>query len=350
MLPKITIIVPTYNVEKYIAKCLDSLVNQDYENFDVLVINDGSPYNEQVIIDDYSRRYPSIVKSIKKENGGYGSALETGFQNTDAEYVLVCDPDDYIEPNALSKLYQYMKDTNSDLVVGAKNLVYSDNSEVKYDKSYNDEFGELEDHKEYIKGTKEFEMLYFLEPSPHSKLYRRDVVKNIVFPHKVSFTDNLLYFYALSKANRVAYCKEPLSYYLINREGNTATDLKPTIIDGMITAFKSIVSQVKDANDIFYYRMFESFYFIYYKVDEIKGDKKVKKDKYNLVYSFLEELIPYKNQILNKVKEYGQDSDTMYKQKEALLTKETSKETFDKLVDNRINPSMINKLKNKLFK
>ena len=99
---KISIIVPTYNVEKYIAKCLDSLVIQDYDDYDVLVVNDGSPFNEQVIIDEYVKKYPNIIKSIVKENGGYGSVLELAISKSDAEYILVCDPDDYLTPNALS--------------------------------------------------------------------------------------------------------------------------------------------------------------------------------------------------------------------------------------------------------
>ena len=337
---KISIIVPTYNVEKYIAKCLDSLVIQDYDNYDVMVVNDGSPFNEQVIIDEYVKKYPDIIKSIVKENGGYGSVLELAISKSDAEYILVCDPDDYLAPNALSTLYSYMQDTDADLVVGAKNLVFSDNEEVKYDDSFNHEFGILEDKKVYKRGTKEYEMLYFLEPSPHAKLYRRDIVSNIKFPHKVSYTDNLLYFYTLSHVNKVTYCKEALSYYLINREGNTRTDLKPTIIDAWVTVFKSIMSQVKDADDIFYYRMFESFYSIYYKVDQIKGDKEVKMDKYAMIYTYLETLVPYKEAILRKNDEYNNDNSVIKNQKNKLLTEKTSKKMYDSLVDKRLNGSL----------
>ena len=337
---KISIVVPTYNVEKYISKCLDSLVNQDYENYDVLVVNDGSPFNEQIIIDKYVAKYPNIIKSIKKENGGYGSALELAFKESDADYILVCDPDDYLDVKAVSTLYRYMQETGADLVVGAKNLVYSDNDEIKYDQSFNGEFGILEDHKIYTKVTKEFEALYFLEPSPHAKLYKRSIVSQIKFPHKVSYTDNLLYFYTLNNVEKVTYCKEPLSYYLINREGNTRTDLKPNIIDAWVTVFKSIMEQVKNAEDIFYYRMFESFYSIYYKVDLINADEKVKLEKYNLIYSFLKTLIPYKGAILNKNQEYQHDTNVVIKQKAHLLDEKLSRKTYDNLVDKRLHGSL----------
>ncbi len=349
MKDKISIVVPVYNVEKYIRKCLDSLVTQDYGNYDVLVINDGSPFNEQVIIDEYVNKYPSIIKSIVKENSGYGSVLELAFKTSDADYVLVCDPDDYLASDALSTLIEYKNETNADLVVGAKYLVYEDSEEETYDASYNSEFGKLVDKKIYKKDTSEFEMLYFLEPSPHAKLYKRDLVSKINFPNKVSYTDNLLYFYTLNNVKTVTYCEKALSYYLINRSGNTRTDLKPTIIDSWVKVFNSIMEQVKDGSDIFYYRMFESFYSIYYKIDNISGDEKTKLEKYDILYSFLEKLIPYKKEILEINKKYQNDSNIILKQKSDLLDVNTSRRAYDKLVDKRLHGSLKSNFKNKVI-
>ena len=346
---KISIIVPTYNVEKYIAKCLDSLVNQDYDNYDVLVINDGSPANEQVIIDEYVKKYPKIIKSIIKENGGYGSVLQLGIQESDSEYILVCDPDDYLDSKALSTLHNLMITNDVDLVVGAKNLVYSDNEEVKYDKSYNSEFGTLKENHVYDSNKNEYEILYFFEPSPHAKLYKREVIKNIKFPTKVSYTDNLLYFYTLANVNKVIYCNIALSYYLIDREGNTRTDLNPKIIDAWTTVFKSIINQVNNANDIFYYRMFESFYSIFYKVDLIKGDNQEKQYKYQLVYSYLDTLSPYKDKILKLNNIYNNDNNIIKHQKEKLLTSSDSLKMFNNLVNNRLNKSIKQRIKTKII-
>ena len=350
MKDRISIVVPVYNVEKYIRKCLDSLVKQDYDNYDVLVINDGSPFNEQVIIDEYVKKYPDIIKSIVKENGGYGSVLELAFKTSDADYVLVCDPDDYLAIDALSTLIAYKNETNADLVVGAKYLVYEDSTEETYDASYNAEFGKLVDKKIYKKDTSEYEMLYFLEPSPHAKLYRRDIVSKIKFPHKVSYTDNLLYFYTLNNVETVSYCSKALSYYLINRSGNTRTDLKPAIIDSWVKVFNSIMNQVKDGSSIFYYRMFESFYSIYYKIDNIKGDEKVKLEKYDILYSFLEKLIPYRKEILEINKRYQNDSNIILKQKSDLLGgSNCSRKSYDKLIDKRLHGSFKSNLKNKII-
>ena len=351
MKDKVSIVVPVYNVEKYIKKCLDSLVKQDYDNYDVLVINDGSPYNEQLIIDEYVKKYPNIIKSIIKENGGYGSALELAFKTSDADYVLVCDPDDYLAKDALSTLIEYKNETNADLVVGAKYHVYEDSKEEDYDASYNSEFGKLIDKKIYKKNTSEYEMLYFLEPSPHAKLYKRDIVSKIKFPHKVSYTDNLLYFYTLNNVNTVTYCEKALSYYLINRSGNTHTDVKASTIDNRVMVFNSLLEQVKNGSAIFYYRMFESFYFIFYMIDSIDGGIDVKKEKYELLYTFLKKLVPYKDMILEFDNKYYQNSSkAIRRQRINLLSENISKKTYEKLYNERLHGSLKSKLKNIIFK
>ncbi len=332
---KISIVVPVYNVEKYISKCLDSLVKQSYSNYDIYVVNDGSPYHEQDIIDKYVSKYPILIKSIVKENGGYGSVLELAFNLSDSDFVLVCDPDDYLDVDCLKTLMEYQKELALDLVIGAKNLVYEDNDEIKYDPSFNEDFGKIVDKKVYIRGNEDFDSLYFMEPSPHAKLYRRDIVKNIKFPCKVSYSDSLLYFYALTKVNRVAYCKKPLSYYLINRSGNTRTDIKPKTIDMYVTVFKSVIEQTNNCDDIFYFRMFEAFYYIFYKIENINGDDGIKKEKYDLLYSYLEMLFPYKDKIIKMNKKYMHDNLLVSYQKKCLLDNKKSKSMYLKLIKKR---------------
>ena len=95
-MPKVSIIIPVYNVEKYIATCLDSLVNQTLKDIEVIVVNDGSPDNSQDIIDEYVKKYPKIVKSYIKENGGQGSARNFGLKKATVEYIGYVDSDDYV--------------------------------------------------------------------------------------------------------------------------------------------------------------------------------------------------------------------------------------------------------------
>lgn len=113
---KVSIIVPVYNTEKYLPKCLDSLVNQTLNEIEILIINDGSPDNSQVIIDDYANRYPEKIRCIIKKNGGIGSVRNLGIKEVKGEYFAFLDSDDFIEPDAYEKLYNFAKGKNANLV------------------------------------------------------------------------------------------------------------------------------------------------------------------------------------------------------------------------------------------
>ena len=305
---KVTIIVPTYNVEAYIDKCLKSLVNQTYDKYEVLVINDGSPANEQVIIDEYVKNYPFVHSMIKK-NGGYGSVITEALKLIETPYLLICDPDDYLYPHTVQILVNLMLDKQADMVIGAKTLVYADDSEESYDKSYNDTYAALIDKHTYLRSTKEYDQLFFVEPSPHAKLYKTEYVKKLIFPNKVSYTDNILYFMSLIQTNKVVYTSEPLAYYLINRIGNTRTDVKLQVINSWITVFTSILQQAKAYDDIpgiFYYRMFEGYkHVINDKIDNVVATDEEFNQKLLELYRIIELLLPHRKIVMEYYKQYA---------------------------------------------
>ena len=114
--PKVSIIVPVYNVEKYLSKCLDSLVNQSFKNIEILIINDGSTDSSQSIINDYHKRYPHLIKFYLKDNGGLSSARNYGIEHALGEYLLFVDSDDYLHLDAVKKLYNKAYISNSDII------------------------------------------------------------------------------------------------------------------------------------------------------------------------------------------------------------------------------------------
>jgi glycosyltransferase involved in cell wall biosynthesis len=95
--PRISIIVPVYNTEKYLKKCLDSLVNQSLKDIEIIIINDGSTDNSQNIIDEYKNKYPKLIKSYIKENGGLSDARNFGLAKAKGEYIGFVDSDDYVD-------------------------------------------------------------------------------------------------------------------------------------------------------------------------------------------------------------------------------------------------------------
>lgn len=120
----ISIILPVYNVEKYLDTCLTSIVNQTYKNFEIIIVNDGSTDNSKRICEKYKCKY-NFIKMINKQNAGLGEARNTGLSYVSGKYVIFIDSDDYIEPNMVENLYMDMVNNNVDTVIGGFTKVWA---------------------------------------------------------------------------------------------------------------------------------------------------------------------------------------------------------------------------------
>ncbi len=115
-MPKVSIIIPVYNVEKYIKKCLESLAKQTMQDFEVIIVNDGTKDNSEKVILDYQENNPNMkIKYYKKENGGLASARNYGVKYAIGKYISFLDPDDYLDCNLYKNLEKYM-DENIDVI------------------------------------------------------------------------------------------------------------------------------------------------------------------------------------------------------------------------------------------
>ena len=108
----VSIIIPIYNVEKYLTKCIESVINQTYKNLEIILVNDGSTDNSKEIIDKYSL-IDSRIKVINKKNGGLSEARNAGIEIAKGDYIGFLDSDDWIELNMYEKLYKYIKQENT---------------------------------------------------------------------------------------------------------------------------------------------------------------------------------------------------------------------------------------------
>ena len=109
---KVSVIVPVYNVEAYLERCLDSLVKQTLEEMEIIVVNDGTKDNSQAIIDRYAAAYPQKVISLIKENGGLSDARNYGIPYAHGEYIGFVDSDDYLNVTMYQKLYDRAAETD----------------------------------------------------------------------------------------------------------------------------------------------------------------------------------------------------------------------------------------------
>ena len=302
---KVSIIVPIYNVEKYLPKCLDSLINQTFKDIEIWAISDGSPDNSVDIIKKYAKK-DDRVKCIEKENGGYGSVLEYAIERIKTEYFLICDPDDWLREDAIEILYSEAKKEKVDLVVGAKYLVYNDSNEEVYDDSIIKNINLEIKEKEKYSGD-ELGKAFFLTPSPHSKLYKTKYAKKIKFPRKVSFTDFLLYSLYINECQSFMYISDALSYYLVDRPGNTMTDVNPKVFDYHCTVFESVIKQSNNQKitKYFYSHMLDHLRYVYSEAKKI-ADRQVKEEKSERLFNLLKllqehgEEINAENYIFNK--------------------------------------------------
>lgn len=112
---KVSVIVPVYNVEKYLPQCMDSLLNQTLKELEIILVDDGSPDNCPALCDEYAKQFPHI-KVIHKKNGGLGYARNSGMEIAEGEYIAFVDSDDYVESETFQKLYTLARETNADVV------------------------------------------------------------------------------------------------------------------------------------------------------------------------------------------------------------------------------------------
>lgn len=166
MSTKVSVVVPVYNLEFYIERCLSSLENQTLDSIEVLVVNDGGTDDSQLLIDDYVARRPDIFKPFIKPNGGHGAACNYGIDRATGEYITIVDGDDFLDPGALAFMYEKARETGADLLIG--NLLYCYTGSTA-------PFKPLPFEGERELGPSERDELYKNWATPCGRLYHRSI-------------------------------------------------------------------------------------------------------------------------------------------------------------------------------
>ena len=131
-MPRISVIVPVYRVEQYLGKCVRSLLEQTYKDFEIILVNDGSPDSCPDMINDFQEKYPNTILSLHKTNGGLGDARNYAIPYANGDYISFVDSDDTVEPDFLKCLYDTAVSTDADIVVCDSNRVYENNNITQY--------------------------------------------------------------------------------------------------------------------------------------------------------------------------------------------------------------------------
>lgn len=208
---KLSIIVPVYNVERYLCKCIDSILNQSFKDLELILVDDGSIDNSGEICDKYSCK-DKRVKVIHKKNGGVSSARNTGLKIANGEYIGFVDPDDWIETNMYERMYNEIIKTNSDIIICNFKKIF-ENREEKY--IYENKSLELNN----IEALNELYNIKYIYNFAWNKIYKKSLFDNLKYKEGFIYEDEFIIHQLLYKSNKVSYIPEHF-YNYYQRKGS----------------------------------------------------------------------------------------------------------------------------------
>ena len=231
---RLSIVALVYNLEKYLPRCLDSLVNQTLDGIEILCVDDGSKDSAPQIIDDYANRYPDLVKAFHKENGGEFTTRNYGLERAQGEYVTFVDTDDYVEPNWAEKLYNAAKENDADMAVcGFERIDLATGKVVSRDMTG---FGNA---VKEVNALDDF--CVFINPAPWNKIYKREKVKDLRFKNFRGFNDMIFLASSYSKVEKIAFVPDVLYHYFLRYDSQIHS-----VNEQDVNNFKKYLLELKD--------------------------------------------------------------------------------------------------------
>ena len=292
---KISIVVPIYNVENYLPRCIESLIRQTYQNLEIILVNDGSTDSCLSICNYYSKKDKRIVV-VDKTNGGLSDARNAGIEIAHGNYITFVDSDDYVSEHYVSHLYEAIVSANADISIVKCNTFYEDT-----EKSFtlSDQLGSIEtiSSEEAILRTLDI----VLRQSAWGKLYPISLFKNIRFPVGALYEDLAIVFYLMCKCSTIAIADNYDYYYLIRKNSIMTSSFS-------IRQFYSLGAIYIELNElekthphlhdkIVARKLYEQL-FVYYRFKK-SGNNKTFKNEFNIlkkdIYQNIESIQSYKN-------------------------------------------------------
>ncbi len=232
--PFISIVVPVYNVEEFLPECLDSLCMQDYQGYEIIAVNDGSPDNSQAILEAYALRYPDRFRVFVKENGGLSDARNYGIERARGEYVAFVDSDDIVSPRMVRLMAEKARSTDADLVVCRMAEYWAESNRC--------EAGRMRSVGSFGHSVRERpELLIAAQPYAWNKIYRRRLFTDygITYPKGQAFEDSATTFNLMLEANRIELVDEVLYLYRKDRPDSITNTFDSRFFD-IFKSFDSI--------------------------------------------------------------------------------------------------------------
>lgn len=263
---KVSVIVPVYNVEIYLKKCINSILNQTFRNLEIILVDDGSTDDSGIICDEYAL-IDERLKVIHKENGGLSSARNIGIDNATGDYLAFIDSDDWIEPNMLEVLLERIKQDNSDISICEYLEVYNEEEKITNTTMIENKIFTNYKALKNIYDNK----LNITMTVTWNKLYKKELFKNITFPNGKIHEDEFTTYKLLYAAEKVSYINKKMYYYRQRENSIMKSKFSKKRLDTLdaieerVDFMKDIVKddELYNMTIVFYYNVIMNCYFLY---------------------------------------------------------------------------------------
>lgn len=286
---KISVIVPVYNVEQYLERCVDSIINQTYTNLEIILVNDGSTDNSGKLCDELAKK-DERIRVIHKENGGLSDARNRGIDEAESDLVGFIDSDDYIDSDMYEILLKNLNNTGADLSMCALYDVYNNTPEAQVT---NKETWELSS-EQAIKMVMEAKIL---SVTAVNKLYRKSLFSDLKFEVGKIAEDAFIMIKLLDKCEKIVATNEK-KYYYVHRENSITTQKFSTKFLNVIEAYEQnsniILEKYPKLKDVAQTRMNWAYFYVLDRLllDDNYNDKELE----NKLISYLKN---HRKDILN---------------------------------------------------
>ena len=277
----ISVIIPVYKVEKYLDKCVESVVNQTYKNLEIILVDDGSPDNCPKMCDDWAQK-DDRIKVIHKQNGGLSDARNSGLDIATAEYIAFIDSDDFVSPIFIETLYNDLIETGSD-VASVGFFRFSDYSKINpQELEKNSKITIFEDNEKFYQLYSNKNAVDFVVA--WNKLYKKSIFDNIKYPVGKINEDEFVAHKILATCNKICFRTSKLYYYLQRNNSIMHTNYSEKNTH-YIDAFENRIDFFKTIDKTLFYialaDLLEHLIGDYFIKNSIKN---LVKQKYNVIY------------------------------------------------------------------
>lgn len=279
---KISVIVPIYKVEKYLNRCIESIINQTYTNLEVILVDDGSPDNCPQICDEYAQ-IDERVKVIHKKNGGLSDARNAGLDIATGDYIVFIDSDDYIELNMIESMMDNMLENDTDLVVCNIRYVFDDREYVKYSKP-DRILDKYEAMKEYIKDG-------IVQAVAWNKLYKKNIIGNMRYKVGKTNEDEFFTYKVINNSQKIYYNSNAFYNYL-QRGSSIMGKYSIKRLDGVEASYERLNFMKENYPELYVEEKRNFFNLCIYSYQMILKDKQIDRDKNGrkILYNYIKNL------------------------------------------------------------